>query len=111
VGDAAWAPLLNAPQHPEYPSGHLTYAGAAKDVLTKFVGPNAPQSFTATSPNAPGVVYTYGPNAWTKLVEDNDNGRVWSGIHFRFSDKIGADLGKKVANYDLNKIEDDFLGL
>jgi hypothetical protein len=101
VGDPNYETLLPAPQHPEYPSGHLTYAGAAQVVLTAFLGPNAPQQFTATSPAAPGVVLTYGQNAWAKLVEDNDNGRVWSGIHFRNSDKVGADLGRKVAAYDL----------
>jgi hypothetical protein len=101
IGDPTYETLLAAPQHPEYPSGHLTYAGAAQVVLTAFVGRHAPQEFTATSPAAPGVVQTYGHNAWAKLVEDNDNGRVWSGIHFRNSDQVGADLGRKIALYDL----------
>jgi hypothetical protein len=106
VGDPTYETLLAAPQHPEYPSGHLTYAGAAQVVLTEFVGRNAPQPFTAISPAAPGVTLSYGNDAWAKLVEDNDNGRVWSGIHFRNSDKVGADLGRRVAAYDLDHLND-----
>jgi hypothetical protein len=111
IGDPTWTPLINSPQHPEYPSGHLTYAGAATQILTRFVGPNAPQPFTAISPNAPGVVYSYDTGAWAKLLQQNDDGRVWAGIHFRNSDKVGVELGKKVANYDLDKVDDQFIGL
>jgi hypothetical protein len=103
IADPAWQGLIASPQHPEYPSGHLTYAGAAQTVLTAFLGPNAPAPFTATSPvaQANGLVLSFDKNAWAKLTEDNDNGRVWAGIHFRNSDQVGADLGRKVALYDL----------
>jgi hypothetical protein len=111
IADPNWAPLINSPQHPEYPSGHLTYAGAATQILTAFVGPNAPAPFTATSPNAPGVVYSFGAGAWKQLLKQNDDGRVWSGIHFRNSDKVGAELGENVANYDLWKVRGQYVGL
>jgi hypothetical protein len=108
IGDPNYTTLISAPQHPEYPSGHLTYSGAAQVVLTAFVGPNAPQPFTAVSPvpQANGLVLSYGNNAWEKLVVDNNNGRVGGGIHFRNSDEVGTEIGRKVAAYDLKHLDD-----
>lgn len=37
-GQAAWAPLLTTPFHPEHPSGHSCAGGAAGAVLTAFFG-------------------------------------------------------------------------
>ena len=33
VGDARWEPLLGTPPHPEYPSAHACFSGAAEAVL------------------------------------------------------------------------------
>ena len=48
--DPTWTPLFTTPLHPEYPSGHGGYAGAAQAILTAFFGPVAPASVSATSP-------------------------------------------------------------
>jgi hypothetical protein len=108
IGDPNYTTLIAAPQHPEYPSGHLTYSGAAQVVLTAFVGPNAPQPLTLTTPvaQANGLVLSYSNNAWAKLVDDNNAGRVGGGIHFRNSDEVGTDIGRKVAAYDLAHLND-----
>jgi hypothetical protein len=37
------------------------------------------------------------------------NASVWEGIHFRFSDDTGAQLGKRVGDYDLRQL--DSLGI
>ena len=37
--DPTWTPLWATPRHPEYPSGHAGYAGAAEGVLTALTGP------------------------------------------------------------------------
>jgi hypothetical protein len=34
-------------------------------------------------------------------MEEPSNARVWSGIHYRFSTKVGADMGRKIAAYTL----------
>lgn len=36
------------------------------------------------------------------LNTDAINGRVWLGIHFRFADVAGAQIGVSVANWALN---------
>ncbi len=48
--DPTWTPLFTTPLHPEYPSGHGGYTGAAQAILTAFFGPVAPASVSATSP-------------------------------------------------------------
>jgi hypothetical protein len=105
--DPGWTPLFNTPRHPEYPSGHGGYAGAAELTLRALAGPRPVQPITATSATDPGSVHTYG--AWSTITQENIDGRVWEGIHFRFSDILGVELGRKVAAYSLRRL--DALGL
>lgn len=47
-------------------------------------------------------MHTY--DRWSTITQENIDGRVWEGVHFRFSDEIAAKLGKKVAAYDLQRL-------
>lgn len=100
--DPTWTPLLATPRHPEYPSGHAGYAGAAEGVLTALTGPKAPKPLATTSPTAPGSVHTY--TRWSQITEETIDGRVWEGVHYRFSDEIAAKVGKQVAAWDLARL-------
>lgn len=102
-GSPKWTPLHVTPAFPEYPSGHTSYAGSAERILTVLRGPVATGEFQLTSPTAPSVVKTY--RAWCELTRDNIDARVWSGIHFRHSDNVGAVLGGRVATNTLAGIE------
>lgn len=95
TGDATWTPLHNTPAHPDYPSGHTTYAGSAEQVLTSLVGSRASKPYMIPSPTAPGVTRTY--TNWHQLTAENVDARVWSGIHTRTADTAGATLGRQVA--------------
>lgn len=96
--DPAWTPLHQTPAHPDYPSGHATYAGAAQAVLDALAGPvTAP--FGLTSPTAPGVRRTY--TGWGRLTRDNVDARVYSGIHSHSADEAGVRLGEAVGQYAL----------
>jgi hypothetical protein len=97
--DPSWTPQSVTPRYPEYTSGHGGYAGAAQQVLTAFLGPDAPAPIPLTSPNDPGVALTY--SNWATITHDVINARVWEGVHFRFSDVIGVHEGEQVADYDL----------
>ncbi|MCP2267821.1 PAP2 superfamily [Actinokineospora diospyrosa] len=98
-----WTPLHVTPAHPDYPSGHGTYAGVAEQVLTALTGPRTREPFELTSPTAPGVVFRY--QAWRELSRDNVNARVWSGIHTRVADEVGVELGRKVGRYTLDALD------
>lgn len=96
-----WLPLLNTPPQPEYPSAHTAIAAAAAAVLDERLGATAP--FELESPGAPGVTRRY--SSWEQLVQENIDGRVWAGVHYRHSDDVGADLGRRVAAYGLTQLD------
>ncbi|MGP3999517.1 phosphatase PAP2 family protein [Streptomyces sp. 8N706] len=96
--DPEWTPLHTTPAHPDYPSGHNTYAGAAERVLGALVGPRT-APFELTSPTAPGVTRTY--TSWHQLTAENTDARIFSGIHTRSADEAGVTLGRKVAGHVL----------
>jgi hypothetical protein len=100
--DPSWTPLIATPRHPEYPSGHAGYAGAAEGVLTALTGPWAPQPIDVTSSTAPGSVHTY--TRWSQITQETIDGRVWEGVHYRFSDETAAQVGKQVAAWDLPRL-------
>ncbi|MGW3151894.1 vanadium-dependent haloperoxidase [Streptomyces sp. NPDC001177] len=96
--DPDWTPLHVTPAHPDYPSGHNTYSGAAETILTALTGPRT-APFELTSLTAPGVTRTY--TAWGQLSQENEDARVYSGIHTRSADVAGLALGKRVAGHAL----------
>ncbi|GAB3864620.1 vanadium-dependent haloperoxidase [Micromonospora andamanensis] len=93
--DPDWTPLHTTPAHPDYPSGHNTYSGAAEQVLTALVGPRAREPYTIGSPSQPGATRTY--RDWRRPTLENVDARVWSGIHTRTADEAGVELGRDVA--------------
>ncbi len=100
--DPTWTPLIATPRHPEYPSGHAGYAGAASAALTALTGPWAPQPVPVTSSTDPGSTHTY--TRWSQIVQETIDGRVWEGVHFRFSDETAAKVGEQVAAWDLPRL-------
>jgi hypothetical protein len=100
--DPSWTPLFTTPRYPDWLSGHGGVAGAAQVVLTAFYGPSAPSPIAVTSPNDPGVTHEY--RNWGHVTREVINARVWEGIHFRFSDVVGARVGDEVAAYDLARL-------
>ncbi|MFJ8133207.1 vanadium-dependent haloperoxidase [Streptomyces hydrogenans] len=102
-----WESYLQTPPHPEFPSGHAVTAGAAEAVVTALVGPYSPVEFTSTWKRGDGKTvtrhYACG-TAWTALTQENVDARVLAGVHFRFSDEIGADLGRDVAHHNLRRL-------
>ncbi|WP_326595581.1 phosphoesterase PA-phosphatase [Streptomyces sp. NBC_01803] len=105
-GDTDWTPLHVTPSHPDYPSGHNTYSGAAEGILTALAGPRT-APFELTSTTAPGVTRTY--TTWRQLTQENVDARVWSGIHTRTADTAGVRLGLQVAAHTLRHA-DELLG-
>ena len=96
-GDASWVPLLPTPPHPEYPSGHSTNSSAIATVLGFVFGDDPGVPIVATSSTAPGFVRN-----WTRFSEgvaEVIDARVYSGIHFRTADLVGARLGRQVARF------------
>jgi hypothetical protein len=100
--DPTWTPLFTTPRYPDWLSGHGGVAGAAQGVLTAFLGRFAPAPVSVTSPTDPGSTHVY--QSWSQITREVIDARVWEGIHFRFSDLVGAQVGGEVARYDLRRL-------
>ncbi|MDA3623899.1 vanadium-dependent haloperoxidase [Saccharopolyspora sp. WRP15-2] len=97
--DPGWTPEATTPLHPDYPSGHNTYAGAAEAVLTALTGEGPDEAVTIGSSTAPGEYRTYAE--WSQLTAEVVDARVWSGLHTRTADEAGVVLGRDVAEHDV----------
>lgn len=97
--DPTWLPLATTPSHPDYPGGHASFAGAAEQVLTTFVGPRPRAPIAVTSSALPGVTRSY--DAWAQLTFENVNAHVWNGTHTRTSAERSAGIGRAIAAYVL----------
>jgi hypothetical protein len=96
TADPAWEPLLPTPAHPEYPSGHASYAGATERVLQEFFGDKV--SFSLTDP---AVKVTRNYHSLSQMGKELEDARVWGGIHYRTAVAHGSELGHHVADYGL----------
>ena len=94
TGNVTWQPLVGTPPHPEYPSGHTANSGAMAKILASEFDDN---------PGAPIVVTLSGItrqwSTFSEAVEEVIDARVYSGIHFRNSDEVGARMGRQVAQF------------
>lgn len=96
--DPDWTPLLTTPPYPDYVSAASTVAGAAETVLAATFG-RRPGAFTLASPGLPGVARTY--RSFSAAAREDVDARVWSGIHWRSSDRTGRALGQRIGRYAL----------
>lgn len=93
--DPTWTPLLITPNHPEYPSGHSTFSGAAAGVLRDRFGEHT--AFSVTSDVMLGVVRSFAN--FSSALDEIKNARIYAGIHFRSACDDGDATGDAVAEY------------
>jgi hypothetical protein len=99
IGDPAWQPLFPTPPHPEYLSGHSTNSSAMATTLALLFGDDPGIPIVAISPTNPAF-----PRQWASFSEGVDEvieARIYSGIHYRTSDEVGARVGRQVARFVL----------
>ena len=102
TGDPTWQPLLGTPNHPEYPSAHSCLTASIAEVYAGFLGSQRIElDITSTAPNLLQPTRHY--RLAQDLVQEIINARVWGGIHYRESDIKGANLGRKVAHWALQR--------
>jgi PAP2 superfamily len=94
VIDAAWAPLIDVPMHPEYPSAHSVLASALGTVLEAEVGVGPMPVLETSSPTAKGAARRYASVG--ALVQEVGDARIWGGIHYRTATEVGARMGRQV---------------
>jgi len=92
--EANWASLIDAPMHPEYPSGHSILAATVATVLKAEAKGAALPALSTSSPTAKGAT-----RRWASLeefVREVSDARVHGGIHFRSATDAGEAMGKRI---------------
>jgi hypothetical protein len=100
--DATWQPIGNTPMHPEYPCAHCIASGVMVGVVETLFGSSDVPEVSSTSPTAPGVTHR-----WTNmrvLSDEVSNARIYAGFHYRFSTRVGQDMGIKVGEYVVKNV-------
>jgi PAP2 superfamily len=100
--DATWQPIDNTPMHPEYPCAHCIISGAVASVIEAALGTADIPEVAMTSSTAPGVTHR-----WSNIRAYNDEisyARIWAGFHYRFSVRVGQDMGHKIGEYVVNNL-------
>jgi hypothetical protein len=92
--NATWQPLGETPMHPEYPCAHCILAASMTGVVETLFGSADVPEVSTTSPVLPGVTHR-----WTNmraLDQEVSEARIWAGFHYRFSTRVGQDMGRKI---------------
>jgi PAP2 superfamily protein len=100
--DATWQPIDNTPMHPEYPCAHCITSAAVATVAEAVLGSAEMPEVAMTSPTAPGVTHRW-TNLWT-YADEVALARISAGFHYRFSTRVGQDMGRKIGRYVVEKV-------
>jgi len=95
--EATWQPFDSTPMHPEYPCAHCIQSGAAAGVIEAVFGSQEIPEVTMTSTTAPGVTHRWTNTA--AYTEEVAHARIWAGFHYRFSTRVGTEMGRKIGHY------------
>jgi hypothetical protein len=92
--ETGWTPFIVTPSHPEYPAAHSAVGAAALGFYTMWYGTERfPLAFKG---NAAAVrQYT----CVQEIHTEEGNARVWGGMHFRHSTRVGTTLGSRIGRY------------
>jgi hypothetical protein len=99
--DPAWVPLIATPNFQEYPCGHCTLAGSIAEVMKHESGWKVGQGVRVGSLLNPMSVIQVLPDwdEWARQVSDS---RMYGGVHYRFSNEAGEEIGRKAARIVLD---------
>jgi hypothetical protein len=96
TSDATFKPYILTPCFPSYPSNHASGSNSAAEIVRRVYGAGG-HSIEMANPAVPGVTFHY--TMLKQITDDISDARVFGGIHYRFDQEAGADLGRDVATY------------
>jgi hypothetical protein len=100
--ETTWQPIADTPMHPEYPCAHCILSGSIAGVVKAALGAVDIPEVATRSPTAPRVT-----GRWTNMTVFTDevaNARIWSGFHYRFSTRVGTDMGLNIGEYVVKSV-------
>jgi hypothetical protein len=100
--DAAWLPIDATPPHPEYPCAHCIASASIGGVVEAVFSSADMPEVSIESPTLPGVTHR-----WTNVCDfyrEVAEARISAGFHYRFSTKVGQDMGLRIGEYVVRSI-------
>ena len=97
--DATWLPLLTTPPYPSYAGNMATIGASAARALQLACGTDQ-IAVTVTWRQSGGqadVVHAF--DGFWQAAEEQSESRIYGGIHYRFDQVAGQQLGKSAAEY------------
>jgi hypothetical protein len=122
-GDPFWLPLgapssnsikpNGTPGFPAYPSGHATFGAACFETAAALLGSTpaltnvefVSDEFNGVTTDNTGAVrpkYNHQFNL-TEAIKDNNESRIWLGVHWRFDAEGGEKVGSAIADKVITK--------
>ena len=101
--DGSWMPFIETPMHPEYPCAHCITSGVVGTVLKAEIG-NDPMPVLITTSHAAGDI----TRNWTSVdefMQEVANARIYDGVHYRNSGKVGTEMGKQISRLAIEKYQ------
>ncbi len=99
--EESWVPFIETPMHPEYPCAHCVMSGAVGTVLKAEIGEDLTPVLTTSSRAAGDVT-----RSWTNVddfMQEVANARIYDGVHYRNSGRVGTDMGRRIAQLAIEK--------
>jgi hypothetical protein len=100
--DDSWVPLLQTPPFPEYTSGHSVISSASAEILSNIYGDA--YAFTDSTEVRFGLG-TRSYKSFREAAEEASISRFYGGIHFMPAIVNGAEQGKKLGQFVINKVK------
>jgi hypothetical protein len=99
TADPAWTPMAPNPAYPEWVSGYSAQAGS----FTRAIGLALHTRHLRVTLNSTAVTTEFRQyDSGAALRADVVGGRMWLGVHFRFSDEVGSRMGQQIAEWALD---------
>jgi hypothetical protein len=100
-GDTGFTTFISTPCFPSYPSNHASGTNGGLEVMRRLFGA-AGHDITITNSvpalgTLPATTITKHYTQLQKIADDVDDARVYGGIHWRFDQVAGNDLGRAIA--------------
>jgi len=95
--DPSFTTYITTPCFPSYPSNHASGSNGGAEMLRRLYGEGG-HSLQISNPFVPAIAaLTFNYTTFNEICNDVDDARVYGGIHFRFDQVAGNQLGRGIA--------------
>jgi len=96
--DPEWIGLVVTPNQPEYPAAHGCFSAAVTETLKHFFGSDE-VCFSVDSNVAGLLAPVRSYSRFSDALQEVNEARIYGGMHYRTSTRMGALLGQQVSRY------------